>query len=295
MDYKTIWNEICFHIKKNRGSTERDFQTTVEFIFEKLGWSQYRGEIVTQLNIPVGSSGNVRPDIVIKESDNIVLVVELKRAGADLSERNAEQLISYMRLLRLDYGILLGETMQIYSEMQHNRNMPIKICDISFIEDSETGIECIEVLSKNKFSIEKLDSFSRKCIEQPDIYSEIKKLKNSSLYSNNTGNMQYESRRKPLPSTTITIEGFEDKYRPKRLLPEIPNEFTRTGEKRDTLYWNGFYAKDDIWKMENSSERFVIKGKHKFQIFIVIGEDEIGRLKLDRYYLYGHTSSNYVK
>jgi len=177
MDYVTIWNEICFHVKKNRDSTERDFQTTVEFIFEKLGWSQYKGEIVTQLNIPVGSAGNVRPDLVIKENDNIVLVIELIRAGADLSERNGEQLISYMRLLRLNYGILLGETLQIFSEIQQKSNMPIKICDISFKENSEVGIECIEVLSKNDFSFDRLNEFAKKCIEQPEMYCEDKKLR----------------------------------------------------------------------------------------------------------------------
>jgi len=186
MDFKTIWNEICFHVKKNRSSTERDFQTTVEFIFEKLGWSQYKGEIVTQLNIPVGSAGNVRPDLVIKEDNNIVLVVELKRAGAGLSERHAEQLVSYMRLLRLNYGILLGEKLQIYSEIQQKNNQPVKISDISFKEDSEIGAECIEVLSKNGFSYTRLDEFAEKCIEQPEKYCEEKKQKSSFLSASNT-------------------------------------------------------------------------------------------------------------
>ena len=184
MDFTTIWNEICFHVKKNRGSSERDFQTTVEFIFEKLGWSQYKGEIVTQLNIPVGSSGNVRPDLVIKENDNIVLVIELKRAGADLSERHAEQLISYMRLLRLNYGILLGETLQLFSEIQQKSNMPIKICDISFKEDSNVGIECIEVLSKDDFSYIRFDEFAEKCIEHPKKYCEETKKSNPVLITN---------------------------------------------------------------------------------------------------------------
>ena len=35
------WNEICYSIKelKRRDVSEREFQTAIEFIFEKLGWS----------------------------------------------------------------------------------------------------------------------------------------------------------------------------------------------------------------------------------------------------------------
>ncbi len=78
MDFRSTWNEICFHINKSRHASERDFQTTVEFLFEKLGWSLFRGEIVSQTVIPVGSANSVKPDIVIKNDGRVVLVVELK-------------------------------------------------------------------------------------------------------------------------------------------------------------------------------------------------------------------------
>jgi len=298
MDYTTLWNEICYHVNKNRGSTERDFQTTVEFLFEKIGWSQYKGEIVTQLTIPVGSAGSVRPDIVIKDNDTIVLVVELKRADSDLSERNAEQLISYMRLLRLNYGVLLGEKLQVYSEMQHSNNSPVKICDVSFNADSDIGVECIEVLSKNNYSHDRLDEFSKKCLANPDKYNELRKPENTYDLINNKNTKPrqvYVKGGKGSFPTNITIEGFEDKYRPKRLLPEIPDGFTRTNEIRDIVFWNGFPTRDYIWKQEGSDERFVIKGARKFELFIIVGEYEDGKLKADRYYYYGHTSSNYIK
>jgi len=45
MDYNAIWNEICFHVNKNRDATEQDFEKIVELLFEKLGWSSFKGEI----------------------------------------------------------------------------------------------------------------------------------------------------------------------------------------------------------------------------------------------------------
>ena len=242
MDYKAIWNDICFHVSKNRGNAERDFQTTVEFIFEKIGWSQYKGEIVTQLNIPVGSSGSVRPDLVIKENDDLVLVVELKRADADLSERNADQLVSYMRLLRLNYGILLGETLQIYSEVQLKNNSPVRICDISFIEDAEIVVECIKVLSKHEFTFDRLDEFTSKCLAHPDKYNDTKKPKSTYAPASSKPKKDYEKGGKSRYPTSKTIEGFEEKYRPKQLLPKIPDEFIQTNELREIIWWNDFSA-----------------------------------------------------
>jgi len=91
----------------------------------------------------------------------------------------------------------------------------------------------------------------------------------------------------PQVGTNRESVGFEDKKRPKRLLDEIPGEFTQTAEMREVIYWNGFTNKKKrpVWKMEGSSERFIIGGTNKFDLFVVIGEDEDGRLMADRYYL----------
>jgi len=111
----------------------------MEFVFEKLGWSQFRGEIVSKKTIPVGAANSVKPDIIIKENSKMVLVVEFKKPSAVKTERNAEQLTSYMRLLKLDFGVLLGDTLQLYCEMPNDSELPIKINDIPFVNDSDEG------------------------------------------------------------------------------------------------------------------------------------------------------------
>jgi len=147
---------------KSHNASERDFQTTVVSIFEKLGWSEYRDEIVLQKAIPVGSTNNVRPDIVIKNNTQIILVIELKKPNIMPSERNAEQLKSYMRLLKLDFGILLGETIQIYYELPNDKKQPIKVNEIPFDNDLEEGIMLIKHLSKEEYSF---DNFQKYCTD----------------------------------------------------------------------------------------------------------------------------------
>ena len=190
MDYKAIWNEICFHVNKNRNAEENNFQTTIEFMLEKLGWSLYKGEIVSKLPVPIGSAKNVYPDIVIKQDEKMIYVIELKRANVNFTERNKYQIKSYMRQLKLDFGILLGESLHVYFEKPSDINSPIKVCDIKFNDNSEVGIECIEIISKNGYSFERFEDFCNKCLENPDKYNEkiIKpKIQNKEKMNTNIG------------------------------------------------------------------------------------------------------------
>jgi hypothetical protein len=180
MEFKDIWNDMCYRINnKNRNASEHDFQIIAESLFEKLGWVQYKGEIITQEVIPVGSSGNVKPDIIIKNNGETLFVVELKKPGITMSERNGEQLISYMRLLKLNFGILFGETLQIYYELaDNNKKPPVKINEICFTTDSNEGIDFIKLLSKNEYTFEKLQKY---CIGE---LAKKEKYENSQKYIN---------------------------------------------------------------------------------------------------------------
>jgi hypothetical protein len=125
MEFKDIWNDMCYHIThKNRNVLERGFQTIAESLFEKPGWLQHKGEIITQKAIPIVSSNNIKPDIVIQTNGQRLFVVELKKPNITLSGRNGERLFSYMRQLKLNFGILPGETLQIYYELPNDNEPP---------------------------------------------------------------------------------------------------------------------------------------------------------------------------
>ena len=161
MDYKAIWNEICFHVKKNHDVSEDVFQKTAEHLFGLIGWSQYKGEIIPKNPLHAGSSGNVFPDITIKENGRSILVVELKKPSVSITEKHAKQLKSYMRLEKLDFGVLFGESLQLYYDLEGDEDDEIltKVTDIPFNNDSDEGIECIELLSKNGYTYEGLQKY----------------------------------------------------------------------------------------------------------------------------------------
>jgi hypothetical protein len=128
-----------------------------------LGWSRYKGEIVTQETIPVGSAHSLKPDIIIKQDGRRLFVVELKKPNAELIARNTEQLISYMRQLKLDFGFLLGDALQVYYEMPGDGQDPVKVIEIPFVADNQDGAELVGLISKSNYDKLKLEKY---CVEK---------------------------------------------------------------------------------------------------------------------------------
>jgi len=158
MDYKAIWNEICFLVKKNHDVSEDDFQKIAEHLFGLIGWSQFKEEIVPKNTLPVGSSRNVFPDITIKENGRAILVAELKKPSVAITEQNVKQLKSYMRLEKVGFGVLLGKSLQLYYDLEPN-DLLTKVNDIPFVSDLDEGAECIRLLSKNGYTFEELEKY----------------------------------------------------------------------------------------------------------------------------------------
>jgi len=158
-DYKEIWNELCYGInEKYHNSPESKLQMFAEFIFSKLGWSESQGEIVAQRVIKTGSAGSLKPDIIITDGQNDFFVVELKVPNLQTSEGNLIQITSYMLQLKLNFSILLGESLQVFYDVP-NEKKPRKIYEIQFEMDSQEGINIIKLLSKNEYSPEKIENY----------------------------------------------------------------------------------------------------------------------------------------
>ena len=159
------WNEICFHIKDYENSSEKEFQKGVEFIFEKLGWSKFKEEMISKKAIPIGSAQRLIPDIILKNNDKEVIVVELKKNNISSTLRIEQQLFSYMRQLRLEFGIFVGENLQFYYDVPNDNEEPIKIFEANFIENDEKAAEFISLISKPFYENKLLEFCEKRILE----------------------------------------------------------------------------------------------------------------------------------
>jgi hypothetical protein len=170
MDYIDIWNEFCFALNKckSTNASESDFQREVVSMLGQLGWSNYKGEIVQRRPLPIGANNSLSPDIVIKHENKDILVFELKRPSLDDSERRRAQLYSYMLHLKLQYGIFIGSTMQIYYDKPDGKK-PVLIANFTPSESNEEAITFLKLISKSNFDEQALQAYcERKLVEQEE-------------------------------------------------------------------------------------------------------------------------------
>lgn len=180
--FKAIWAEICFILSQNINSnvSENIYEQAVLRAVEKLGWSQFRKEIVIQPSLQIGRQSSIRPDIVIYGPENkALIVIEVKRPSEDMARDNAiGQLKSYMRQMKADFGLLVGMELRIFYDGNLNPQAePLLLEKIAFDHNSSAGYKFIEIFYKDNFLEKKYISFLNETIGKFNKDREVKKLK----------------------------------------------------------------------------------------------------------------------
>lgn len=158
------WNEICFLLSENirPDISENDFEQNVIQALRVMDWKEYSGDIEIRPSFQVGAANRIMPDFVIKSADNRKLfVIEIKQPNIPLNSRFQQQLFSYMRQLRLEYGILIGQGIQIFYDGDLSKQEdPILLETIKFTRDNKKGLKFVELFAKENFNRESLKSFT---------------------------------------------------------------------------------------------------------------------------------------
>ncbi|WP_100616400.1 type I restriction enzyme HsdR N-terminal domain-containing protein [Confluentibacter citreus] len=174
------WNEICFLLSDNIRTdiSENDFEQNVVQALRVLDWKEYSGDIEIRPSFQVGAANRITPDFVIKSSDNKKLfVIEIKQPIIPLNSKFQQQLFSYMRQLRLEYGILIGQGIQIFYDGDlANQDDPILLETIKFIKDDEKGLKFVELFAKESFNQESLKAFTLNGLKKINRIEEHKSL-----------------------------------------------------------------------------------------------------------------------
>jgi len=155
---------------------------------------------------------------------------------------------------------------------------------------SEVLSMCSHPLSKRSISgiIDKIEKYVKTtlCVNVPPFELSLDEFIEPALKAHMADN------RNEVDVIEEIVEGLGSKYRPRKFLKEIPKEFTETNEKRDIIWcytktnekrdiiWRYEKDKSDqrhkkhIWKMEGSSDSFLLGGTTKFQLSKIVGKKE---------------------
>lgn len=164
-----IWNTICSDLtnEKLRQATEKDYQSKVfTHFYYLLGW--YSERVEQQYQQRVGSNVQyVYPDIVFFANGEKLFVIEMKQPNHIQTKEDIEQLSSYMKLLPVQFGIYIGEHIELYYKPFDCEN-PTSVLKIELNADSDKGKTFVELFKRENCNIEKLTEFCKSQIEKID-------------------------------------------------------------------------------------------------------------------------------
>lgn len=203
------WNELCFILSESvpSNTSEQLFELKVIQAFEKLGWSHFKKEISVRENIQLGASGRISPDIVIKLEGKNLFVIEVKKPDTDLNNPTFQgQLSSYMRMLRLNFGILIGNEIKIIidgSLVGSNKSELLE--KISFKKNNPKGLNFTNLFKKENFSFENIERYIQSKIETIKENKTIESLKDEIIKTEYKDYLKNELRSKLLKDYSDVI------------------------------------------------------------------------------------------
>lgn len=154
------WNKIVEIHNKHINDKEDITQNLWENIFiEFFGFSRFNDEIERHRNIQIGSTERIITDIILKEDDSDLFIVELKQHNLPKNKTMELQLMSYLKQLRLSIGILVCDKIYIYDYDYKKADDEQIYAVIDFERNSLDGERFIDMFSKGNFTKASVASF----------------------------------------------------------------------------------------------------------------------------------------
>ncbi|WP_116772487.1 type I restriction enzyme HsdR N-terminal domain-containing protein [Maribacter litoralis] len=181
------WNEICFYLFENIKSdiSESDFEQNVIQALRVLDWKEFLGDIQIRPSFQIGASNRIMPDFVINSTEKKKLfVIEIKQPSLPLNTNFQQQLFSYMRQLKLQYGILIGQVIQIFYDGDlTDHDDPVLLETIEFNTDNLRGEKFVELFSKEDFQLYRLKEYTLNSLKKLNRKADQKKLQQKIISS----------------------------------------------------------------------------------------------------------------
>lgn len=170
-DWKIIWNSFCDEVATSvqKNNSEKIFEENIASeLFSALGWHRLNKGLIEQYPIKFATATH-RADFALfaPGKDTPEIIVELKRPKKKKEEKDANQLIDYMRQESCSYGILLlGTKLEIYyidySTPKHEATM---VETIKYQHDNDAARQFMEVLYRGEYSPAKLLEYCHKRVK----------------------------------------------------------------------------------------------------------------------------------
>ena len=174
------WKRFVYPlIEDKKHDVEEDtYHRHIENQLMLLGWEPWKGEIIHKQSLRIGNRNRMEPDILIARDGEYQFVIEVKRPNHTQQNEDINQLESYMRQLKLDVGIYVGEHIEVFYD-KPNTNHVVSVFKLAIELDEKRGARFVELFSKENFSKEDIVGFCRERLQEMERQASLNKIKES--------------------------------------------------------------------------------------------------------------------
>lgn len=154
------WSKICQRLERYADkTTELTWQESIRDIVLEDGLDWLPNQIEEQKSMQLGSTERLIPDIIVSRDDQCCFVVEVKRYNHVKTQKNVDQLISYMKQLETPVGIYVGNELEVYYKNIGDGEDPILVMSIQFNPNEDMGEDFVKLFTESKFSSSAVASY----------------------------------------------------------------------------------------------------------------------------------------
>lgn len=170
---KENWKEIVEVLQKaiKNNVKEETYKEKIIYCLRILGWKSNNIEL--ELSLPIGNNNSIRPDIVLCLNNIPFIPIEIKRPANVCNERQ-EQLISYMRQLKSNIGLYIGNDIRLFYDDPNDINTSICVLKIKLEDNDDKGVILCNLLCFDSFDKIKIDNY---CKEKYNEITNHKRIK----------------------------------------------------------------------------------------------------------------------
>ena len=166
-------------IEDRKHDVEEDtYHGNIENQLISLGWAPWRGEIKHKPSLRIGNRGSMQPDILVSRDGEDQFVIEVKRPNHSQLGEDINQLESYMRQLKLEVGLYIGERLEIFYDKPGSKHV-VSVMKISLDLDEKRGSRFVELFSKEGFSKKEIVEFCEERLREIKRQASLNNIRDS--------------------------------------------------------------------------------------------------------------------
>ncbi|MBR1790548.1 MAG: DUF4268 domain-containing protein [Bacteroidaceae bacterium] len=172
------WKRFVYPlIEDKKMDVEEDtYHRHIENQLMLLDWEPWKGEVIHKQSLRIGNRNRMEPDILVARDGEYQFVIEVKRPGNTQIKKEVTQLESYMRQLRLDVGIYIGEHIEVFYD-RPNTSHVLSVFKLTIDLEEKRGSRFVDLFSKENFSKDEIVNFCKERIKEIERQNNLNKIK----------------------------------------------------------------------------------------------------------------------